>query len=92
VSSLYFDGYADEENVTVDENYVNLQLNCNISGYPASVVRIQFKEKVLLENVNTNQLRFLRNSVACFHGGEYTCEGKDKLGIITNKTLTLFVN
>ncbi|XP_060565945.1 uncharacterized protein LOC132724975 [Ruditapes philippinarum] len=92
VNSLYFEEHVGETNVTIDENYVNLQLTCNISGNPASSVEIKFGVKRLIEKANINQLSFVRQRVACFHSGEYTCVGKDQLGMITNKTLYLFVN
>ncbi|XP_060594148.1 uncharacterized protein LOC132748517 [Ruditapes philippinarum] len=92
VHSLYVDEHVGETNVTIDENYVNLQLTCNISGNPASSVEIKFEEKSLIEKANINELRFVRHRVACFHRGEYICVGKDELGVITNKTLNLFVN
>ncbi|XP_060576865.1 uncharacterized protein LOC132734171 [Ruditapes philippinarum] len=92
VNSLYFEEHDGEANVTIDENYENLQLTCNISGNPASSVEIKFGVKRLIEKANINQLSFVRQRVACFHKGEYTCVGKDELGNVTNKTLNLSVN
>jgi hypothetical protein len=91
VKSLYVDGHKGETNVTVDENDVNLQLICIISGNPATSVKIKFEGKMLIQDTNTNNLNFIRPSVACMHGGVYTCEGQDKLGVITKRTVILFV-
>ncbi|XP_060575518.1 uncharacterized protein LOC132732981 isoform X2 [Ruditapes philippinarum] len=91
VKSLYVDGHIGKTNVTVDENDVDLQLICIISGNPASSVKMKFEGKLLIQDTNTNNLNFLRTSVACMHGGVYTCEGQDILGVITKRTVILFV-
>ncbi|XP_053372717.1 obscurin-like [Mercenaria mercenaria] len=92
ITSFFIEGHRGQTHVTVDENDGGIQFTCEVDSNPSSIVKILFEGEILKERSNTKHISLTHSSVACLHGGEYTCEDNNQYGQLSKKSIKLFVN